>query len=288
MKFQKALLPSGPKILDGHMAAGAGAMSIFLTSWVLVILAEQAVRRSLLPEGAIWAPLCASAGAYLMWLLLTSPLYCGEARRQRSLCETGRGPFSLLFCCFREGRLLGRALLAGLLTGTGRLLWGAVFLFPPAFLLAASLQVQSILPADGLLFRLSALVCITCVLLLCLSAFFLWVFLQRYGLTFFYLTQFPGLRVSQVIALSVRQTRGQRLSFALTRLRFLPLLLFAPLFWPVPAYYCLTGASRAALARELSLNLEAVPIPPQKRQSRFLHTAGKRRRACRKKGKYSF
>lgn len=288
MKFRKALLPPGPRILDGRMAAGSGAMSVFLICWALVTLAEQTVQRSLLPEGAVWAPLCSSAGAYLMWILISAPLYCGEAKRQRSLCETGGGAFSLLFCCFREGRLLGRALLAGLLTGAGRLFWGAVFLFPPALLLAASLQIQNILPADGLLFRLSGLACVTCVLLLGLCAFLLWVFLQRYGLAFFYLTQFPGLRVPQVIALSVRQTRGRRLLLALTRLRFLPLLLFSPLFWPVPAYYCLTAASRAALARELSLDLAAVPVPPKKRQSRFLRTAGKRRRARRKNGKPSF
>lgn len=283
MRIPNRFSPPAARVLEGHMAAGAGAMLVFLTSWVIVVWAEGALRRLALFQSA-YGSLLLCAGAYLLWLLLSSPLSCGEAARQWALSCGESAPFSTLFFCFGQGRAFGRALLAGLLTGAGKLLWTAAFLFPPALLLGAALRAQGLFSPDSLWFLLAKLTSCICFALLGLCAFFLWVFLRRYELVFFYLTQFPGLSVFQVAALSARQTRGYRLKFAGIRLRRLPLLLFFPLVWPVPACYCLIGAARADMARALAKALDAAPIPLNKRRTRFRRVSKRRNRLAKRIG----
>lgn len=204
----------------------------------------------------------------LLLFLLGVPLSAGSAGWYFSLSAGSPMGFEGLFRPFFSGKSYVRTLSTAFLLGIRSVLWGMLFLIPPACLAALFLSASE---AEGLPFAamLIDLGYAVSQILFAIALIFLFVFLQRYSLVFYLLADRPQTPTTRIIALSVKMMRGHCWEATALKISFLGWQLLSvlvlPMLYVMPYYY----ASMAIYARYVVERFQRVQMGEAFSQSNY-------------------
>ncbi len=198
----------------------------------------------------LWSVLCTGFSSLLLFLAGT-PLTAGSAgwyfRLSAGSADAPLG-FEGLFIPFTSGKRYLRTLGAAFILGFRSVLWGMLFLVPPACM-ASFFQwagKDDSLPFSVMLIDLGS---VASWILFSVAIFALVIFLQRYYLVYYLLADRPQTPVLRIVSTSVKMMKGHKWEAFSLKLSFLGWqmlsILVLPMLYVMPFYY----ASMAIYAR---------------------------------------
>ena len=256
MRFNRQIKKGAKSALRGNWGKLMTVFLIFIGFWLLLSTTEALLYTVFgftpytdpmmtpgnfldnLPAHALGEILITS-GITLLWLLLFSPLLCGGARWLHSLTAGETPELRLLFVCFVSFRRYCRSVFAAALVLFKAVFWLAMFAALPAGITIFFRMFP--FPPSSPLAMFAGYGVTAGWVLMTIALFFYLIFLQRYSLVFYYLSEDETLSARKAIKQSVRTMDGHCGEVFSLRLSFFWWMLLSPLVLPllytVPYYF---------------------------------------------------